>query len=68
MLQLNEVEARYGSFKALEKVSMTVGEGELVVLLGANGAGKSTLFNTISGLLKPTAGKISLNGKDVTGL
>ena len=41
MLQLNEVEARYGSFKALEKVSMTVGEGELVVLLGANGAGKA---------------------------
>ena len=68
MLQLNDVEARYGSFKALEKVSMTVGEGELVVLLGANGAGKSTLFNTISGLLKPTAGRISLNGKDVTGL
>ncbi|MCG8392578.1 MAG: ABC transporter ATP-binding protein [Pseudomonadales bacterium] len=68
MLQLNNVEARYGSFKALEQVSMTVEQGELVVLLGANGAGKSTLFNTISGLLKPTAGKITLNGQDVTGL
>ena len=68
MLQLKNVEARYGSFKALENVSMSVEQGELVVLLGANGAGKSTLFNTISGLLKPTAGSIALNGKDVTGL
>jgi len=68
MLQLNQVEARYGSFKALENVSMSVEQGELVVLLGANGAGKSTLFNTISGLLKPTAGSIALNGTDVTGL
>ena len=68
MLQLNNVEARYGSFKALEQVSMSVEQGELVVLLGANGAGKSTLFNTISGLIKPSAGTISLDGTDVTGL
>ena len=68
MLQLDHVEARYGSFKALDEVSMSVEQGELVVLLGANGAGKSTLFNTLSGLLKPSAGKIALNGRDVTGL
>ncbi|KZY37804.1 ABC transporter ATP-binding protein [Alcanivorax sp. HI0083] len=68
MLQLNNVEARYGSFKALEQVSMSVEQGELVVLLGANGAGKSTLFNTISGLIKPSAGTITLDGTDVTGL
>lgn len=68
MLQLDRVDVCYGSFKALNQVSMTVGAGELVVLLGANGAGKTTLFNTISGLLKPTAGSITLEGKRIDGL
>jgi branched-chain amino acid transport system ATP-binding protein len=68
MLQLDRVDVCYGSFKALTQVSMTVGAGELVVLLGANGAGKTTLFNTISGLLKPTAGSITLEGKRIDGL
>jgi branched-chain amino acid transport system ATP-binding protein len=68
MLQLDRVDVCYGSFKALTEVSMTVGAGELVVLLGANGAGKTTLFNTISGLLKPTAGSITLEGKRIDGL
>lgn len=67
MLKLENVDAGYDSFKALDGVSMVVGDGELVVLLGANGAGKTTLFNTISGLLKPSAGRVSLNGVDVTG-
>ncbi|HCE41015.1 ABC transporter ATP-binding protein [Alloalcanivorax profundimaris] len=67
MLKLENVDAKYDSFKALDGVSMNVEQGELVVLLGANGAGKTTLFNTISGLLKPSAGRISLNGQDVTG-
>jgi len=68
MLQLDRVDVCYGSFKALTELSMTVGVGELVVLLGANGAGKTTLFNTISGLLKPTAGSITLEGKRIDGL
>ena len=67
MLKLENVDAKYDSFKAMDGVSMSVEQGELVVLLGANGAGKSTLFNTISGLLKASAGKITLNGEDVTG-
>ena len=67
MLKLEGVDAKYDSFKALDGISMSVEPGELVVLLGANGAGKTTLFNTISGLLKPSAGRISLNGQDVTG-
>lgn len=67
MLKLENVDAKYDTFKALDSVSMTVEAGELVVLLGANGAGKTTLFNTISGLIKPAAGTISVNGLNVTG-
>ncbi len=67
MLQLDRVDVCYGSFKALNQVSMTVAAGELVVLLGANGAGKTTLFNTISGLLRPTAAASPSKGGASTG-
>lgn len=68
MLQLKNVDVCYGSFKALNNISMSVDTGELVVLLGANGAGKSTLFNTLSGLNKPVAGEIEFEGKRFNGL
>jgi branched-chain amino acid transport system ATP-binding protein len=68
MLQLNNVDVCYGSFKALNKISMTVDTGELVVLLGANGAGKSSLFNMLSGLNKPAAGDVEFEGKRLNGL
>jgi branched-chain amino acid transport system ATP-binding protein len=68
MLQLKNVDVSYGSFKALTDISLNVEKGELVVLLGANGAGKSTLFNAISGLVKPGAGEILFEGKNVSGL
>jgi len=68
MLQLNHVDVCYGSFKALTDISMTVDAGELVVLLGANGAGKSSLFNAISGLVKPTAGEIQFEDKQLNGM
>lgn len=67
MLKLASVSAHYGSFKALNEVSLTVAEGELVVLLGANGAGKTTLFNTISGLIKPSSGSVLFHGNEVGG-
>lgn len=67
MLKLDSVSAHYGSFKALNDVSLHVAEGELVVLLGANGAGKTTLFNTISGLLKPTSGSVVFQDNEVGG-
>lgn len=68
MLQLNQVDVCYGSFKALTDVSMTVNTGELVVLLGANGAGKTSLFNAISGLLKPASGDIQFEDKRLNGM
>jgi len=68
MLQLKNVDVHYGSFKALNNISLTVDTGGLVVLLGANGAGKSTLFNTISGLNKPTAGNIEFEDKILNGM
>jgi len=68
MLQLENVDVCYGSFKALTDISMTVDTGELVVLLGANGAGKTTLFNAISGLVKPTGGDIRFEDKHLNGM
>lgn len=68
MLQLNNVDVCYGSFKALNRINMTVDSGELVVLLGANGAGKTSLFNAISGLNKPVAGEIKFEGRRLNGL
>ncbi len=68
MLQLENVDVCYGSFKALTDISMTVDTGELVVLLGANGAGKTTLFNAISGLVKATAGDIRFEDKHLNGM
>ena len=68
MLQLDNVDVCYGSFKALSNISLTVEAGELVVLLGANGAGKTTLFNGISGLVKPEAGDIRFEDKKLNDM
>ena len=66
MLEVESLAVRFGSFAALDGVSLTVQHGEVVVLLGANGAGKSTLFKALSGLVTPTSGTIRLEGRDVT--
>jgi branched-chain amino acid transport system ATP-binding protein len=57
-----------GGASVLSDVGLTVAEGEFLGIIGPNGAGKTTLFNLLSGLLKPSAGSISLAGRDVTGL
>ncbi|MFC7054360.1 ABC transporter ATP-binding protein [Hansschlegelia quercus] len=67
MLEIRDLECGYGPVSALKGVSLDVGAGELVALIGANGAGKSTTLRAISGLVKPRAGTIRFDGRDITG-
>ena len=68
MLELSGVSARYGSVPAVSGVSLAVGEGEAVGLLGANGAGKSTTLRAISGLVRLTSGTITFRGTSIAAL
>jgi branched-chain amino acid transport system ATP-binding protein len=68
VLRLEGVRVSYGPVEALRGIDLEVGAGELVCLLGANGAGKSSTLRTISGLLRPTAGRILFENRPVTGL
>ncbi|WP_084167665.1 ATP-binding cassette domain-containing protein [Pelobacter seleniigenes] len=67
MLKISDLTAHYGAAQALFGVDLEVARGETIALVGANGAGKSTLLKCLMGLVKPTRGSITLNGKDVTG-
>ena len=67
MLSVSGLSARYGRAEVLAEVSLDVGAGEVLVLLGRNGAGKSTTMKAIMGLVRPTAGRIVLEGRDITG-
>jgi branched-chain amino acid transport system ATP-binding protein len=67
LLELRDVQAGYGPFRALFGVSLSVKEGSVLSLLGSNGAGKTTVARVCSGLIKPTAGKLFFDGEDVTG-
>jgi branched-chain amino acid transport system ATP-binding protein len=66
LLQLEGIHTAYGEIRILQDVSLTVGEGELVCLLGGNASGKSTTLKTILGIVSPYAGSISFAGEDVT--
>ena len=68
MLRVEKLAVAYGSIKALHDVSLHVPEGSIVTLIGANGAGKSTTLRAISGLIKPTAGRISYAGGEIARL
>jgi len=68
VLRVQNLHVSYGAIKALHGVSLEVGEGELVALIGSNGAGKSTLLNTISGLLAPSEGTIVFDGTPLVGV
>jgi branched-chain amino acid transport system ATP-binding protein len=65
MLSLESLCLDYGSFRALDGISLRAGQGELVVLLGANGAGKSSIFLTASGLRRPAAGRMRFKEHDL---
>lgn len=67
MLEVKDLKAGYGQAKVLHGVSLKIGEGELVALLGSNGAGKSTLNNNVSGIYKPFAGSIRFDGIEIAG-
>ena len=67
MLQVQELDLCYGEARALDRVSIEVGEGEIAAIVGANGAGKSSLIRSIAGIEKPRGGRILFRGRDITG-
>ena len=62
------MDAQYGSLQVLWDISLEVGSGETVAMIGANGSGKSTLLKTISGILHPVRGSIRFEGEDITAM
>jgi branched-chain amino acid transport system ATP-binding protein len=67
LLEVRGVSKKFGGLLALDDVSFTVGEGEIVGLIGPNGAGKTTLFNLVNGVMKPDCGSIIFGDHDITG-
>jgi branched-chain amino acid transport system ATP-binding protein len=66
VLKVSEIDVFYGDMQALRNVSIDVNQGEIVSVIGSNGAGKSTLLKTISGMLRPRIGSISLKGNEIS--
>jgi len=66
VLKVSEIDVYYGDMQALRNVSIDVNQGEVVSVIGSNGAGKSTLLKTVSGILRPRSGSISLNGNQIS--
>ena len=67
MLSVQNVSMHFGGIKAVDNISLAIETGSITGLIGPNGAGKTTLFNVIAGLYKPNAGRIFLDGQDITG-
>jgi branched-chain amino acid transport system ATP-binding protein len=68
LLEVQSATVRFGGVLANSDVSLTLRDGEILGLIGPNGAGKSTLFNLIAGAVRPTSGRVRLDGDDITGL
>ncbi|HEY4825560.1 MAG TPA: ABC transporter ATP-binding protein [Solirubrobacteraceae bacterium] len=66
MLTLEELTTDYGPIRAVDHVSLEVPEGSVTAVLGANGAGKTSLLRTITGLVRPTSGRVKIEGEDIT--
>jgi len=65
ILEVRNLQVKYGNIRALHGIDLSVAEGEIVAILGANGAGKSTTLNAISGLVRPSGGAITFNGEAI---
>ncbi len=68
LIEAKAISKSFGDFTALEAVDLTIGSGEFVAIVGPNGAGKTTLVNLLTGLLKPTHGRVTFKGQDVSRL
>jgi branched-chain amino acid transport system ATP-binding protein len=68
LLEVRDLHSGYGQSEVLHGVDVSVGEGDIVALIGANGAGKTTLLNTVSGLVRPTRGSVALGGDEIQRL
>ncbi|MDB5069532.1 MAG: transporter related, partial [Candidatus Eremiobacteraeota bacterium] len=68
LLKLDNVTQRFGGLVAVNDLTFTVEAGAIVAMIGPNGAGKSTVFNLITGIYKPSAGRITFAGQNVTGI
>ncbi len=68
MIEVDNVSRAFDMLRAVDDVSLSVGEGETVGIIGTNGSGKTTLLNLITGYLQPTSGRILFRGSDITGL
>ncbi|MFG2847900.1 ABC transporter ATP-binding protein [Kitasatospora sp. NPDC048296] len=66
LLEVQDLRVAYGKIEAVKGISFTVNQGEVTTLIGTNGAGKTTTLRTLSGLLKPTAGRITFDGQDLS--
>jgi branched-chain amino acid transport system ATP-binding protein len=67
LLDIRDIHKHYGAIKAVDGVSFSVGQGEIVGVIGPNGSGKTTLFNSVLGQIRPSAGHVSFSGEDITG-
>ncbi|HMB77461.1 MAG TPA: ABC transporter ATP-binding protein [Kiloniellaceae bacterium] len=68
MIVVEDIHLHFGGIRAVDGASLTIEKGTITGLIGPNGAGKTTLFNVIAGLYQPTAGRVYLDGEDITGL
>ena len=67
LLEVKDLQVSYGAIQALRGVSLGIGKGEVVALIGANGAGKTSTLRAVSGMLVPTHGRVAFQGEDITG-
>ncbi len=68
MIEVHDLHKHFGGFHAVDGATLTIETGSITGLIGPNGAGKTTLFNAIAGVLKPTSGRVTMDGEDITGL